>query len=50
MTINKIDEQQGLLYSTGNYSQRFVIIYDGKESEKEYAYITGSLHCTPETL
>ena len=25
-----------LLYSTGNYTQYFVITYKGKESEKEY--------------
>ena len=28
-----------LLYSTGNYIQYLVIIYNGKESEKEYTYI-----------
>ena len=28
-----------LLYSTGNYSQYLVIMYNGKESEKEYIYI-----------
>ena len=28
-----------LLYSTGNYSQYLVIIYNGKESEKEYVYM-----------
>ena len=44
-----------LLYSTGNYTQYYVIIYKGKESEKEYIYthiyicITESLCCTPET-
>ena len=42
-----------LLYSTGNYTQYFVITYMEKESEKEYTYIyvciTESLCCTPET-
>ena len=28
-----------LLYSTGKYTQYFVITYKGKESEKEYIYI-----------
>ena len=28
-----------LLYSTGNYTQYFVITYKGKESEKEKIYI-----------
>ena len=28
-----------LLYSTGNYTQYFVINYKGKESEKEYIYV-----------
>ena len=28
-----------LLYSTGNYIQYLIIIYNGKESEKEYIYI-----------
>ena len=27
-----------LLYHTGSYTQYFVIIYKGKESEKEYIY------------
>ena len=27
-----------LLYSTGNYTQYFVITYKGKESDKEYMY------------
>ena len=38
-----------LLYSTGNYIQYLKIVYNGKESEKEYIYITKSLCCTPET-
>ena len=29
---------QGLLYSTGNYTQYFATTYKGKESEKEYTY------------
>ena len=37
ITINvyKLDNQQDLLYSTGNYIQYLVITYNGKESEKE---------------
>ena len=35
------------LYSTGNYIQYLVIIYNGKEPEKEY--INESLCCTYET-
>ena len=27
-----------LLYSTGNYTQHFIIIYKGKQSEKEYTH------------
>ena len=40
-----------LLYSTGSHIQYLVIIYNEKESEKEYAYIyiSESLWCTPET-
>ena len=40
-----------LLYSTGNYTQYFVITFKVKEFEKEYIYIciTESLCCTPET-
>ena len=39
-----------LLYSTGNYTQYFVITYKGKEPEKEYTYvhISDSLCHTPE--
>ena len=29
---------EDLLYSTGNDTQYFVIIYTGKESEKEYTH------------
>ena len=28
-----------LLYSIGNYTQHFVIIYEGRESVREYIYI-----------
>ena len=40
-----------LLYSTGNYTQYFVIACKGKESENEYMYLymAESLYCTPET-
>ena len=38
-TIYKIDNQQDLLYSTGNSTQYFAITYKGKESDKEYIYI-----------
>ena len=41
-----------LLYSTGNYTQYFVITYKGKESEKNTCIcrcITDSLCCTPGT-
>ena len=40
ITINvyKLDNQQDLLYSTGNYIQYLVITYNGKESEKEFIY------------
>ena len=34
-TVYKIDNQQGILYSTGNSTQYSVITYIGKESEKE---------------
>ena len=37
-----------LLYSTGNYTQYFVIACKGKESENEYMYLymAESLYCT----
>ena len=40
-----------IIHSTGNYTQYFVIIYNGKEPEKEYIdkYITESLCCSPKT-
>jgi len=43
-TIYKINNKD-LLYSTGNYIHYLVIIYNGKESEKEYTY-NESLLCT----
>ena len=36
-------KQQG---STGKYIQYLVITYNGKESEKEFMYVTESLCCT----
>ena len=33
-----------LLYSTGNYSQYLIIIYNGKESEKEYMCVCVCLY------
>ena len=36
-TIYKINNKD-LLYSTGNYTQYFVIIYMGKDSENIYIY------------
>ena len=50
-----------LLYSTGTYTQYFVILFNGQESEKEYIHIYSTymymcvcvylnhLSCTPET-
>ena len=35
----KLITNKDLLYSTGNYTQYFVITYKRKDSEKEYAYI-----------
>ena len=34
----KIDNQQDLMYSTGNSTQYCVITHKGKEFEKEYTY------------
>ena len=55
-TIISYKINKDLLYSTGNYTQYFVITYKGKKSEKEYIYvcmctyihiyITESLCCT----
>ena len=36
---NKIDNQQGPMYNTGNYTQYFIIAYKGEDSEKEKKYI-----------
>ena len=60
-TICKTDNQRGLQYSTGNYTQYFVITYKRKEymyicmyilglpkSSFRYIYISESLCCTPE--
>ena len=46
MFETRMYKQQGpLSYSTGNYIQCLVITYNGKESEKEYIYISESLCC-----
>ena len=39
------------MYSTGNYTQYFVITEKGKESEKidKYVYTTKSIRCISET-
>ena len=50
-TIYKIHDQQKPTVSIGNYTHCFVIIYNGKKSEKEidvYGYVTELLFCTPE--
>ena len=46
-----MNNQQVLLYSTGNYIQYSVANHNEKEHEKEYIYIciTTSLYCTVET-
>ena len=36
----KLTNDKDLLYSRGNYIQYLIITYSGKESEKEYIYIT----------
>ena len=28
-----------LVYGTGNHNQHLIIVYDGRESEKEYLYL-----------
>ena len=38
-TVYKTGKNQDLLYSTENYSQHLVIVYNGKEPEKEYMYV-----------
>jgi len=35
-TMYRIDNQKDIIYSTGNYTQYYVIINKGKEYEKEY--------------
>ena len=42
-TIYKINNKV-LLYSTGNYIQYPLVNHNGKEYEKEYVYISESLH------
>ena len=42
--IYKIDKQQDLLYRTRNYTQNLLVIYNGKESEKEYMHIYTHTH------
>ena len=37
--INKTDNQQEPTYSTGNYTQHFIIIYKGKDPDKPYVYV-----------
>ena len=37
-TMYTIDNQQGPVYSVRNYSPYFKIIYNGKDSKKEYIY------------
>ena len=37
--LYKLDKNKDLLYSTGNYIQYLVIMYNGKKSGKEYIYI-----------
>ena len=36
---NRMDKQQVLLYSTGNYTQYSVLNHNGKEHEKEYVCV-----------
>ena len=48
LSLSLLDQitNRDLLYSTGNYTQYFVITYKEKESEKEYIYMYVSLnHC-----
>ena len=47
--LYKLDNQQGLLYSTENHTHYSIITYNGKESKKEYIYETESLFCALET-
>ena len=41
----KEKSNKDLLYSTGNYTQYFIITYKGKESGKEYIYICTHIYC-----
>ena len=51
----KKGKQKGLLYSTGNYMQYFVINYHGKELKTKNmcvcvcVYVTEPSYCVPET-
>ena len=36
ITVQKVDTNKELLYSTGNSTQYFVIAYKGKELDREY--------------
>ena len=47
LPITQINNKD-LLYRTGNSTQYFVIIYNGKESEIEYMYLTDLLKYIPE--
>ena len=38
-TVYKLDKQQVLLVSTGNYTQYPVINHNGNKYEKEYTYV-----------
>ena len=44
--ICRMDKQQVLLYSTGNYIQYPVINHNGKEYEKEYIYMYVYIYVT----
>ena len=44
--IKKKNDNKDLLYSTGNYTQYFVVTNKGKESEKEYIHICITDHFT----
>ena len=43
-TIYEIDNQQGPAVCTWNYTQHFIIIYKGKESEKLYICVYTHTH------
>ena len=38
------ENHKDLLYDTGNYTQYFVITYEGKESNKDYTWISISIY------